>query len=295
MFKRILIIGVGSLGGFFAGFLSSLPGLKELSFVDYDKVEESNLKNSIYRRRDLGRKKVYALRDILNNMSDDVNIIPMDHEFDERNFKANKDGLVFDCRDVSYDRYGNISARFYISFNHLIIDCRKYVIFGSSKRGTYLDNVTKDEIRKAAFKLYEYVRSKKIKELIEKEVNVNIDLNFDDEKDNFQIAVKKYDNRPDMIYDNIYDGQEKLAGHIENLPSILTANKTADIDIYVGSKEFPLEKIIIQKYELKNEKDVIKTLSEIANNVLPFRSYLVTTGVSEDRIFVELIPEAGGA
>lgn len=295
MTKSVLIIGVGSLGGFFAEFMSHLPGLQKLSFIDNDFVEKSNLENSIYRVRDLKRKKVYALCDMIKDRTDDLLVNPIYKKFDEPTCKRIPYDIVFDCRDESCDRSGYIDIRFYISFNKLVIDCNKYVTYGTSKRGTYTSDFSKDEIRRAAFKLYEHVRTGKIKELIEREIKYSIDLKGDDDDDKFQIAVKKYKNQPDLIYDISFEGQEKLTGHFENLPAILKANKDSSIPIYVGRKEDSLCSDIISKHELQSPEDVMRILSEMANNVFTYREYLVTIGINEERICIELIPETGGA
>ena len=295
MIKSILVIGIGSLGGFFTEFISCLPGLQKLTIMDYDIVEESNLKNSIYMKKDLKRKKVDALYDMIKDKNDDLFIERIDEKFKESTCERIPYDLVFDCRDENCDRSGYIDGRFYISFNHLVIDCKKHVTRGTSKRGTYIVNLSKIEIRRAAFKLSEVVLTGKIQELIERQIELNIDLNFDDQKKVIQLAVKKHDNQPDLIYDYSFKGEERLTGHFENLPAILKANKVSSIPVYVGSRDSSLDSELIPKLEMQSPEDVMRILSQMVNNVFTFRKYLVATGENEDRVFIELIPETGGA
>jgi hypothetical protein len=290
-----LIIGVGSLGGFFAEFISHLPGLQKLTFIDNDSVEESNLKNSIYRVKDLKRKKVYSLYNMIKSNTDDLNIEGIYKKFYESTCDRTRYDMVFDCRDENCDRRGYIDGRFYISFNNLVIDCNKYVTYGTSKQGAYTDDLSKDEIKEAAFKLYKYVRTGKIKKLIEKGIKHIIDLNIDDDDNKLQIAIKKYENQPDLIYDSSFEGEEKLTGHFENLPIILKANKDTSIPIYVGRKGDSFYSDLIPKHELQSPEDVLRILSDMVNNVLTYREYLVKIGGNEERICIELIPESGGA
>lgn len=293
--KNILIVGVGSFGGFFAEFISHLPGLQKIMLIDPDKVEESNLINSIYRRRDIGRRKVFALQDIIKNINDDIIVNVLGEKFIEKAFNTRCYDLVFDCRDIHYSRYGTIDVRFYIAFNHLIIDCRKRVNYKSPKMGEYLDDISYDYIKKAAYRAYDYVRNGKIYELIKRGSEYNIDLNNNEVNTIFQLQVQKNEEIFDLAYDDVFNGEEKLTGHIEKLPVILKENKKFDIPIYLGSKDFALDCEIIPKQKLRNISDVIKILSEIANNVFRFNGYLVSIGTSNGRIFIELIPEDGGA
>ena len=67
MYSRICVIGLGALGGFLAKNLSELETTKELLLIDYDTVEQENIKNSIYLKRDIGKLKTDAIIDKLNS------------------------------------------------------------------------------------------------------------------------------------------------------------------------------------------------------------------------------------
>ena len=50
MTNSVAIIGLGSLGSFFADNISKLPGLELLVLVDFDVVEEKNIKQYLVKR-----------------------------------------------------------------------------------------------------------------------------------------------------------------------------------------------------------------------------------------------------
>ena len=61
MYSNICVIGLGSLGGYLAKNLSELETMKNLLLIDYDTVEQENIKNSIYSQRDIGKLKTEAI------------------------------------------------------------------------------------------------------------------------------------------------------------------------------------------------------------------------------------------
>jgi hypothetical protein len=62
----VTIIGAGATGSFTALSLAKM-GVHDLTVFDYDSVEEHNLPNQFYRTGDVGRPKVYALREIIED------------------------------------------------------------------------------------------------------------------------------------------------------------------------------------------------------------------------------------
>lgn len=65
---RITIIGAGSVGSFLTLNLAKL-GFNNLEVYDFDKVEEHNIPNQFYRVQDVGKKKVDALKEIVNSFT----------------------------------------------------------------------------------------------------------------------------------------------------------------------------------------------------------------------------------
>lgn len=61
---RATIVGVGSIGSAVAELLAQ-NGAGHLNLVDYDRLEQRNLPRHVLSERDLGRHKVYAMRDRL--------------------------------------------------------------------------------------------------------------------------------------------------------------------------------------------------------------------------------------
>jgi len=64
----IHLIGCGGIGSFAALALSKM-GAQRLHLYDPDAIEEHNLPNQLFRLRDVGRPKVEALREILEEFA----------------------------------------------------------------------------------------------------------------------------------------------------------------------------------------------------------------------------------
>lgn len=69
--SRIHIIGCGSVGSTLAENLVRC-GVTRLTLWDFDKVENHNIVNQMFRQCDVGKTKVEALRDILIDINPDV-------------------------------------------------------------------------------------------------------------------------------------------------------------------------------------------------------------------------------
>ena len=67
----IHLIGCGGIGSFTALVLSKM-GVQHLHLYDPDGIEEHNLPNQLFRLRDVGRSKVEALQEILQEFADIV-------------------------------------------------------------------------------------------------------------------------------------------------------------------------------------------------------------------------------
>lgn len=65
----IVLIGAGGIGSPMALILSKM-GVPKITVFDDDKVEPHNLPNQLYRKRDIGKFKVIALKEICEDFSD---------------------------------------------------------------------------------------------------------------------------------------------------------------------------------------------------------------------------------
>ena len=67
-YKRIAILGIGTLGGYVTESLSTLETTEQLIVIDHDIVEIENLKDTIYRQIDIGLLKTDAIYDIIDTL-----------------------------------------------------------------------------------------------------------------------------------------------------------------------------------------------------------------------------------
>ena len=107
-YNRIAIVGVGGVGSNLALQLVLSEATDELDIYDADTVSESNLSRTPYRMRDIGRMKVYALKDVLDGFGRDVDV----NAFPEKVFGQLGDGydVIIDCRDYvdEFTKFSNI-------------------------------------------------------------------------------------------------------------------------------------------------------------------------------------------
>jgi len=66
--KPIIVIGVGSIGGYVVDFLAKM-GVSDITVMDHDSVASHNSPMSIYRPQDVGRHKVDVLKEIVYDHS----------------------------------------------------------------------------------------------------------------------------------------------------------------------------------------------------------------------------------
>ena len=101
--KKILLIGVGGVGGACAVSLVR-SGIHNLTIVDFDNVEKSNLnRQAVAKNSTLGKKKVEVLKDLLLDINPLVNIKCLDIFLDENNIDEvikDYDYLIDACDSV---------------------------------------------------------------------------------------------------------------------------------------------------------------------------------------------------
>lgn len=66
--KSITIIGAGAIGGWTALSLAKM-GFANLTVIDFDTVDVVNLSSQLFRYKDIGKSKVLALADIINDFT----------------------------------------------------------------------------------------------------------------------------------------------------------------------------------------------------------------------------------
>lgn len=292
MYERITIIGIGSLGGFFAKSVCSIPTLKVLTLVDPDIVENRNVPISIYRRKDVGKRKVDAMTQILNGAFDeDFEIRKFYIEYVEGLSILPKSDLVIDCRDIICRRRSEIDVRLYISHGYLVIDCQKCVEY-NEKQGKYTEDLDSFTIEYAAVGVVRLISSGKIKRLIERQLITTIPLytsTVDECIENSLIT-------PDIIHDRVEE-LETIRNINQHIPTLLKQNTKHKIPIIYKSDNEPIK--TIPKLFLKNYSQALNYLAVVANEIKldSNRGDLFTIEVEDyrRRPRVVIIPIDGGA
>jgi len=295
MYKSIVIIGLGSLGGFVAENISRIEGLQSLILIDPDIVESKNIGKSIYRRKDVNKRKVDVLKDIIQGNNENLIIKVFPIEYIEEKIYMPESDLVIDCRDMICNRSGNIDVRLYISFKTLIIDCKKYYKVIKSITGRYIHQLKKIDLAGAAMMAVQIINSGKIKELMRKELlhQINLDhLSVQATK-----SIQAYNNLPDIVID--YSKEEKQIKNLyENIPKIIKANKNNELTVVIGNVGFLGDTIQkISKKEITNYNNAVSIITNITKSInLPYESYTIAVNnVSSGKVYLELLPETGGA
>ncbi|MCX8173145.1 MAG: HesA/MoeB/ThiF family protein [Thermoplasmata archaeon] len=130
--KRILIVGAGGLGAVCADILTRL-GAGKIVIFDYDTLEMENLNRMIYKTEQVGMKKVEALKEYLNHVNPDVEIIPYPLDITGDGHEAfikelEKSDIVLGCVD-------SFGVRMFI--NAKCVELKKTYVDG----GTSLDGI----------------------------------------------------------------------------------------------------------------------------------------------------------
>jgi len=285
IYNKIAILGIGTLGGFVANAIQNLESVNTLVFIDDDKVEEKNLKNAIYEQKHVSIYKVDALTEIIRNKNKNITTLTINEKYIEGKTKIPKCDLLLDCRDYTYDRGNEIDARLYMSSRYLMLDTRKNIQYKVKQEGKYLVELSKEDLRYAATLISMLIYNNTIKSLIEKQCVQKYELDHTKHIDNYTY---------DIVYENVCDENQFI-----NLPDkivpILDANKKSDIDVFIGSRLFPLDKIKIPQNTLHNSCDIIVNFSKIISNQTVFNNFVVSIQEYRGKITIELIPETGAA
>jgi hypothetical protein len=289
--RKILIIGVGSFGGFLCKHLSELESVKHLYTVDDDIVEAKNVRNSIYNISQIGEYKVDALTEIIQ---DEVSIMGFKTKYIEGKTKLPKADLVIDCRDMVCDRGTEIDVRFYISGRVLIIDSRKNIKCHTEYKGKYSINLTKSDIRKAAFFAAQIISSNQLGDLRKNKPIQTVELDL------IPVLLDKsiketLDNKSDLIYE-VFDHTDRIHGLEEHIQPIMETNKKEDVKVLVAEKESPLNNYIIPKGSLNTSTDLVEALTNLVKERGDFMNFIVVMKENPDGSrHIELLEETGGS
>jgi len=294
MYKSIVVIGLGSLGGFFAENISRMAGLQSLILIDPDIVETKNISRSIYRKSDVGKFKVEALKNIIKYNNEELQIKTHPIEYIDNKIQTPTADLVVDCRDIICSRDSSIDIRLYISFNMLVVDSKKNLKVNKQLPGRYVHKLNNLELATASIIATQMIYSGTIKELIKKQIIHQTPINFQNKE--ILKSIQEYNNKPDMVIDYC-KGDEKIKNLYECLPSIVNANMTKDLTVIVGQDK---EGEVVQKfkkYEITTFNNAATKLNELIQTLnLNYESYTVRLNQMEiDEVYIELLPETGGA
>ena len=104
--SHVAIIGLGGLGSPAAGYLAAM-GIGELTLIDHDRVELSNLQRQIlFEHADIGTPKVRAAAERIEELNEDVTI----HTHAEKLTAGNAASLISGA-DIVIDACDNFTAR----------------------------------------------------------------------------------------------------------------------------------------------------------------------------------------
>lgn len=109
--KKVLIIGVGGVGQHVATYLVT-NGVENLTLLDFDKVEMSNLNRQILlSEKDIGKHKVEVVKEALNGKNKDSHIEVINTKLDLSNVSE----IITSKYDVVVDALDNWEGKFIIS------------------------------------------------------------------------------------------------------------------------------------------------------------------------------------
>lgn len=99
------LAGAGGLGSNCAQYLVR-SGFKKIRIVDFDLVEESNLNRQFYFARQVGQKKVYALRENLLQINPGLEVEALPEKIGPENVES-----LFGCCDAVVEALDTASAK----------------------------------------------------------------------------------------------------------------------------------------------------------------------------------------
>ena len=152
--KKVLIIGVGGVGQHISTYLVT-NGIENITIVDFDKVEISNLNRQILlSEEDIGKSKVDVVKRALNAKNGDAKIKSINVKLD----KSNVSDIITTEYDVVVDALDNWEGKFLISdechkkqlpFLHVGVDgmSGQYCVFKEKSLREILPSEVAKEVR----------------------------------------------------------------------------------------------------------------------------------------------------
>ena len=125
--SSILIIGVGGLGSATSLYLA-VSGIRKLTLVDFDSVDESNLSRQIlFEEKDIGMNKAIVAKEKLKAFNENILIDAIQKRLDEDELRE----LIKDS-DLIIDATDNLESRLMI--NQITYEQRKPLCIGAAIR-----------------------------------------------------------------------------------------------------------------------------------------------------------------
>ena len=123
--SSVLIIGAGGLGSPAALYLAS-SGVGQITIVDFDRVELSNLQRQIlHSTSDIGREKVASAKDRLSAINPDIKIVTINKALSADELREH-----VKSNDVTIEASDNFKSRFLT--NRVCVEEKKPLISGSA-------------------------------------------------------------------------------------------------------------------------------------------------------------------
>ena len=138
--SSILIIGVGGLGSATSLYLA-VSGIRKLTLVDFDSVDESNLSRQIlFQEKDIGMNKAIVAKEKLKAFNENILIDAIKKRLDEDELRE----LIKDS-DLIIDATDNLESRLMI--NQITYEQRKPLCIGAAIRyeGQLITILNKDK------------------------------------------------------------------------------------------------------------------------------------------------------
>jgi hypothetical protein len=285
---NISVIGLGSLGGFIVKNLSEIDFVKEITIVDFDKVQQHNLSNSIYEEDDIGKNKTSVLYNKLIYSKKKIKTIT--DQYVGNNIDFSSSDIIIDCRDIMPGYDPQVTFKTFISGHYLIICNKQHENDDTIYEGRYLYPLDKDVIKYAASKVSRMISSKIIFKLLERQDTHSFEI-LDIEKEIYSEANKpcKPDNY--IVDDDIVFKKVSNLMNVSN--EIINCNKNNPVQLQTVDTSFRKH---VEVGYINDLQDLTSVLRPIVN--VPFAPkfyFLKPIYQHNGDIIIEIIPESGGA
>ena len=277
---RVTLIGIGTLGGFLARSISELDFVKELTIFDGDIVSGNDDEKGIYKREDFGLYKVGAITKYLYPRNN-INFIKGFYYNGDKRVDPNS--IIIDSSNRKEKRTDIIDYRININGRVLLIDTKKIEREDREEKGFYSIEITKEEIRRAAYLATEIIFNEK--EIVEKVRDdgcvLSFDLNFISEainlslKNNNTFMLQKYNREKD---ENFIPLREKFAKKETEIISPTTN-----------------EIVKLKPGEIKTYQDIENIVNRFPSVMENKNYFMVISDTSQRTITIRIIEESGGS